>query len=274
MTWLTRSLIALLFAGSALLVGALPVAAASTAPGPGAAAGFAVLADGTGLTCTGSTVAGPVGVSSSTTAVTLTAPYCDFPVPVAAGAYAAFRTDYAWIAGHLTPCHVLTGTLAGVTLGPGTYCFDAAATLTGTLTLTGTGPWLFEIGARAVGALTANSFTVVSTNPCNAVWWVQADVTMTTSHFVGTILGGGAITLTDTTLNGRAWATGAMTMTGSTISGCLGSGTPVPVQCNPGKGKGHEDCDRGHSKKCDQDRSNDDHGDKGGSPGRWGAHRD
>jgi hypothetical protein len=29
-----------------------PVAAASTAPGPGAAAGFAVLADGTGLTCT------------------------------------------------------------------------------------------------------------------------------------------------------------------------------------------------------------------------------
>jgi hypothetical protein len=138
-----------------------------------------------------------------------------------------------------------------VTLGPGTYCFDADATLTGTLTLTGPGPWLFEIGARAVGALTATGLTVVSTNPCNAVWWVQADVTMTDSVFVGTILGGGAITLTRTSLNGRAWATGAMTMTGpgTTISGCIGSGTPVPVQCNQGKGKGHEDCDRGHSKQ-------------------------
>jgi hypothetical protein len=146
--------------------------------------------------------------------------------------------------------------------------------LTGTLTLTGTGPWLFEIGATAVGALTFTNFTVVSTNPCNALWWVQADVTMTTSHFVGTILGGGDITLTGTSLNGRAWATGAMTMTGSTISGCIGSGTPVPVQCNQGKGNGHEDCDRGHSKKCDQDRSNDDHGDKRGHPGHWGGDKD
>jgi hypothetical protein len=201
----------------------------------------------------------------------LTAPNCDFQVQVAAGAYAAFRTDYTWIAGHLTPCHVLTGTLAGVTLGPGTYCFDAAATLTGTLTLTGTGPWLFEIGATAVGALTANSFTVVSTNPCNAVWWVQADVTMTNSVFVGTILGGGAITLTGTSLDGRAWATGAMTMTGSTISGCIGSGTPVPVQCNQGKGNGHEGCHQGNWNKCHRDRSNDDHGDKPGNPGRQGG---
>jgi hypothetical protein len=31
--------------------------------------------------------------------------------------------------------HVLTGTLAGVTLALGVYCFDAAATLTGQLTL-------------------------------------------------------------------------------------------------------------------------------------------
>jgi hypothetical protein len=259
----------LLFVVLMMFVGALPVAAASKAPGPGAAAGYAVLADGTGLTCTRSTVVGPVGVSSSTTPITLTAPDCAFPVTVAPGAYNAFRTDYAWIAGHLTPCHVLTGTLAGVSLAPGTYCFDAAAVLTGTLTLTGSGPWTFEIGAGATGgALTANSFTVLSSNPCNAIWWVQADVTMTTSNFVGTILGGGDITLTSTSLFGRVWATGAITMTDSSISGCIGSGTPVRAHCNQGVGNGPEGCDPGNSDN--KNTSNDELGGTPGHPGRQG----
>jgi len=264
MTRLTRSLMALLFASSALLVGAFPVAAASKAPGPGEAAGYAVIA-GTALTCTTSTVDGPVGLDF-TAAPTLNG--CTLDVHYAPGAYDAFQTDYAWIAGHLTPCHVLTGTLAGVSLAPGTYCFDAAAALTGTLTLTGSGPWTFEIGAAAVGALTANSFTVLSDNPCNAIWWVQADVTMTSSHFVGTILGGGAITLTDTTLYGRAWATGAITMTNSTITGCIGSGTPVRAHCNQGVGNGPEGCDPGNSDN--KNTSNDELGGTPGDPGRQG----
>ena len=102
----------------------------------------------------------------------------------------------------------------------GTYCFDVAATLTGTLTLTGTGPWLFEIGTGGTGALTATGFTVVGSTPCNVTWWVRNDVTLSTSAFQGTILGGGAITLTDTNLTGRALATGAVTMTNSPIVGC------------------------------------------------------
>jgi hypothetical protein len=40
------------------------------------------------------------------------------------------------------------------------------------------------------------------------------------SAFQGTILGGGDITLTDTTLTGRAFAAGAVTMTNSPIVGC------------------------------------------------------
>jgi hypothetical protein len=125
--------------------------------------------------------------------------------------------------------HILTGTLAGQTLQPGTYCFTAAAALTGTLHLVGGGPWGFEIGT-AGGALTTTNFTVVSDNPCNAFWWVQADVTMTTSAFQGTILGGGAITLTGTSLAGNAWATGAMSMTGSHITGCAS----IPAGTTPG----------------------------------------
>ena len=159
-----------------------------------------------------------MGVSSSSTAITQTG--CTLKVQVAPGAYKAFLKAYSGIAANLLPCTVLTGTLDGVTLGAGTYCFDAAATLTGTLTLDGAGPWLFEIGTSGTGALTATTFTVVGGNPCNVTWWVQNAVTLSTSAFQGTILGGGDITLTDTTLTGRAFATGAVTMTGSAIVGC------------------------------------------------------
>src|SRR5450756_2031292 len=185
----------------AMLAGVAPMAAAGASPkaagGLGAAAGFAVLA-GTALTCTNSTVTGPVGVSSSSIVPTQTG--CTLTVQVAPGAYAGFLTAYSGIAGSLGKCTVLTGTLAGVTLKPGTYCFDAAAVLTGTLTLTGTGPWLFEIGTSGTGALTATDFTVVGSNPCNVTWWVRQAVTLTRATFQGTILGGTDITLTDTSL--------------------------------------------------------------------------
>jgi len=252
----------------AMLAGVSPMAAlAAHGPGLGAAAGYAVLADGTGLTCTGSTVTGSVGVSSSTTAVTQTG--CTLTVQVAPGAYAGFLTAYSGIAGNLTPCKVLTGTLAGVTLKPGTYCFDAAATLTGTLTLTGTGPWLFEIGTSGTGALTATNFTVVGGNPCNVTWWVRQAVTLTTSAFQGTILAGTDITLTGTTLTGRALATGAVTMTDSHIVGCTGTGKGVKQHCNQGVGNGPEGCDPGNSNN--HNPSNDELGGTPGHPGRQGG---
>ena len=73
----------------AMLAGVAPLSAAAASPkaagGLGAAAGFAVLAD-TALTCTNSTVTGPVGVASSGTAVTQTG--CALNVQVAPGAYA------------------------------------------------------------------------------------------------------------------------------------------------------------------------------------------
>jgi hypothetical protein len=257
----------------AMLAGVAPMAAAGASPkaagGLGAAAGFAVLADGTGLTCTNSTVTGPVGVSSSSTAITQTG--CTLKVQVAPGAYAGFISRYQAIAGSLTPCTVLTGTLAGVTLPAGTYCFDAAATLTGTLTLTGTGPWLFEIGTSGTGALTATDFTVVGSNPCNATWWVRQAVTLTRATFQGTILGGTDITLTGTTLTGRALATGAVTMTGSNIVGCTAGGKVAKHHCNQGVGNGPEGCDPGNSNQGNAKRSNDELGGTPGHPGRQGG---
>jgi hypothetical protein len=252
-----------------LLAGMWPVAAQAAAPGLGSAAGFAVLA-GKALTCTDSNVTGPVGV---VTGIAVTSTRCKMQVQNADGAYADFLSGYATIGGSLgcPPSNTFTGTLAGVILGPGTYCFDAAAALTGTLTLTGSGPWIFEIGARAVGALTTTSFTVVSDNPCAAFWWVQADVTLTTSTFQGTILGGGDITLTGTSVAGGVFATGAVTMTGSNVFGCTAGGTVAKHHCNQGVGNGPEGCDPGNSNQGDPSRSNDELGGTPGDPGRQGG---
>jgi len=253
----------------ALLAGVWPMAAqAGGGLGLGTAAGFAVLADSTGLTCTDGNVIGPVGVSSSTTAVTSTR--CKMQVQVAAGAYADFLTAYNNFA-TVPPCNpsqILSGTLAGVTLAPGAYCFPAAATLTGTLTLSGTGPWIFEIGTSGTGALTATNFTVVGSNPCNATWWVRQAATLTTSVFQGTVLAGADITLTGTALSGRALATGAVTMTGSNVFGCTAGGTVAKHHCNQGVGNGPEGCDPGNSNH--HNTSNDELGGTPGDPGRQG----
>ena len=208
----------------ALVGGVWPVAAQASG-GLGSAAGFAVLAN-TAVTCTDGTVTGLVGVNSSSTAITSTR--CNMQTQVAPGAYADFQTVYNGIAASLGPCTETFGiadTLAGVSLGPGIYCFTAAATLTGTLTLAGDGPWVFEIGTLGTGALTATNFTVVGSNPCNATWWVSQAATTTTSAFQGAILAGADITLTGTSLAGRAFATGAVTMTGSNVFGCTAGGT-------------------------------------------------
>jgi hypothetical protein len=226
----------LLLVAFAMLAAVLPMAAQAGGPGLGAAAGFAVLADSTGLTCTDSTVVGPVGVKSGTP---VTSTRCVMPpVQVADGAYNDFLAYYNSIAAQLgcTPDHVLTGTLDGAHLGAGTYCFDAAAALTGTLTLIGAGPWLFEIGTSGTGALTATNFTVVGGNPCNVTWWVRQAVTLTTSAFQGIVLSGVDITTTGTSVAGSLLATGAVTMKGSSNTfGCTAAGT-VGLPSVPGGG--------------------------------------
>jgi Ice-binding-like len=259
-----------------MLVGMWPMAAQAAIiinpPDLRSAANFSVLA-GTALTCTDSSVTGPVGVNFRT-APTLTGPTChQIHVQYAPGAYADFRTAYLGIAGSLgcTTANTLT-TLAGP-LAPGTYCVAAGATMTGvTLTLTG-GFYLFEIGTGGVGALTGTNFTVVGGDPCNTFWWVRNDVTLTDSTFEGTILGGGDITLTRTSLDGRAFATGAVTMTGSSVFGCAAAtnNRNGKEKCNQGVGNGPEGCDPGKSNQGDKSRSNDELGGTPGNPGRQGG---
>ena len=210
-------------------------ALAQAAPLLGTAQSFAVLG-GPAVTCTNSTVTGDVGVALSTaftnTGSTIAGNIHAGDV-VAAQAYNDFLTAYDALAAKQCDVVLLTGTLAGQRLAPGVYCFDAAATETGQLTLDGPsdGIWIFKIGTFGTGALTGTSFSVVMANGGQAsnVYWQVADAaTMTDSVFQGNILAGGAITITRGSLVGRALAKGAVTMTGTNVHG---SNAPAPLPC-------------------------------------------
>jgi len=249
-----------------------------------ASSGFAVLAN-QAVTCTDASISGSVGTLQAPPTGSFTQTICpvdgsiDIGDAAAIGAYNDFLGQYAALA--TAPCDVvLTGTLDGVTLAPGTYCFDAAAALTGTLTLKGpsNGVWLFKIGTSGTGALTGTNFSVVMVGgqPCNVTWWVAQAATLTDSHFIGSILAGAAITLTRGTFDGNAYAgasgVGDVTITGTTVVGCAGrNGSGKDHErgkCNQGVGNGPEGCDPGNSNN--HNLTNDENGGTPGNPGRQG----
>lgn len=128
-----------------------------------------------------------------------------------------------------------TGTkdLVAENLVAGVYCADAFE-LSGTLTLVGTGVWIFKSASSLTTSSTAN---VVGGDPCN-VWWraVSSATLGTNTQLTGSVLASTSINMqTGADLNGRALAqTGAVTLDTNTITGaaCLGTststGTVVP----------------------------------------------
>ena len=194
----------------------------------GAAEDFAVLG-GSAVTCTDSAVEGDMGVDLGGA---FTQTNCTFSGTVHVGdtvaqqAYDDFLLGYADLAAE--PCDVdLTGQpLAGQSLTPGVYCFDAAVTETGgQLTLDGPsdGIWIFQIGILGTGALTGTNFSVVMPGGevCNnnVFWWTAEAATLTDSVFLGSILAGTSITVTRGSLDGQALAKAAVTLTGTSVCG-------------------------------------------------------
>jgi len=110
-------------------------------------------------------------------------------------------------------------------LGPGVYCADAFI-ITGNLTLSGSGVWIFKSAATLT---TAAGSTVTGGDPCN-IWWrlVSAgSIIGANSTLEGNILSGTSIAMqTGATLNGRALSQAAVTMDHNTITGptCGASG--------------------------------------------------
>ena len=211
-------------------------------PAPPALRGFTVLGRAA-VTCTTGAIIGDVGVfqqPGDAPPGTITAscgPVTTGTVhapgdPATKTAYNNFLTAYIARTpqpGDCDPAHTLTGTLAGVTLAPGVYCFSAAAALTGTLTLNGTatGLWLFKIGTTGTGDLTGTNFTVIMAGgalPCNVTWWVRQAATMTDSFLKGTVIAGTGVTVTNGTFSGNMWAgasgTGDATESNAAVTGC------------------------------------------------------
>ena len=199
-----------------------------------AAPDFIVLANAS-VTCTDGSITGYVGTAQSTPTGSVTQTGCPINGTILVGDAASQRAFNNFLSSYtsLTPqlgdvCTTLTGTLDGVILAPGAYCYDVEATVTGVLTLNGpsNGSWTFKIGTSGTGALTGTNFTVVMAGggqACNVTWWVADAVTLTTSAFKGNILAGVPITLTGGTLNGHAWSRSNVTITGTAVSGCSGN---------------------------------------------------
>jgi len=241
---------------------------------------------GTGaVTCTNGSIVGDVGSSGPLVSVTLTS--CPVTgsiiAPVSAGVVNAFNAALqAGLALSSNSNTLLTGTLDGVTLTPGTYNVDATAK-TGTLTLNGAGTYTFIVSATvdavtgaasSTGALTGTNFNVVLTNgavPCDVTWYVVQAATLTNSQFVGTIYAGAAITLTGGTFNGDALSAAGVTVTGTTVTGCTAKGRhtgELKEHCNQGVGNGPEGCDPGNSDKNPWGSNDENDGNEPGHPGR------
>ncbi len=221
-----------LAAGAALFAGSYLVAAA-TAPSLGSAQPFAVLA-GTTVTNTGpTTITGNLGVSpgsaitglSSITLIGETHAADAVALGAQAGNTAAFTTlDQV--------CDVtypgVGKDLVGLTLVPGVYC-ASAFTLTGTLTLSGSGPYIFK---SATTLITSGTAKVLGGDPCNVWWRVVSSATLgTNTSLVGNVLALTSISLaTGANLNGRALAqSGAVTMDSNTISNAVCAAAPGPT---------------------------------------------
>jgi len=134
------------------------------------------------------------------------------------------------------PC---TTTYAGVQdltivspLSAGVYCADAFL-LTGNLTLSGAGVWIFKSSATLT---TSAGSSVTGGDPCN-VWWrlVSAADLGTNSSMIGNILAGTSINMQNgASLNGRALAQASVTLDANTITGpscasAASSGEPAPT---------------------------------------------
>jgi hypothetical protein len=111
-------------------------------------------------------------------------------------------------AGQVIPCLLPSAELGGKTFTPGVYKFAGVATLTGAITLSGDGVYIFQLGSLTVNP--GGTVVLAGAKAAN-VFWVATQATLNSSAaFAGTILSTTSVTFTaaagGTALTGRALA--------------------------------------------------------------------
>jgi Ice-binding-like len=281
---MTRNNIQNYFVMLVLIISATSIAQsnafAASAPNLGTAGNFAVLAGST-ITCTGTgAIIGDIGVSPGT-AIVLGATPCTVTGtinpggPVAANAHADTATAFTNLnAATCTTTEPVVADIGGQTLTPGVYCFPSSAAITGNLTLSGNGVYIFKIGSTLVTAAGPGASNIVLTNGAsssNVFWAVGSSATLGTGSVLkGTIIAFTSITATaNAAVDGRLLAiNGAVTLDTNKISvvgtdgGNGGNGTGDHDKGDNGKGNnGKGDHDKGehdeghHDKDTKSDRN-------------------
>jgi hypothetical protein len=245
---------------------------AASAPNLGASDNFAVLAGST-ITCTGAgAIIGDIGVSPGT-AIVLGATPCTVTGtinpggPVAAHAHADAATAFTNLnAEACTVNEPAVADIGGQTLTPGVYCFPSSAAITGNLTLSGNGVYIFNIGSTLVTAAGPGASNVILTNGAsadNVFWAVGSSATLGTGSVLkGTVIAFTSITATtNAAVDGRLLAiNGAVTLDTNNISVV---GTDGGNGNGNGNGNGTGDHDKGDNGKGDNGKGDNGKGDNG-----------
>jgi len=231
MNRIQRPVIALSIVVSALVLGSWPLAAlAASAPRLGSAFNFAVVG-GSAITNTGPTViTGNLGLSPGT-AVTgfppgVVARQTHKTDAVALRAKNSMVTAYNDLASAPTTRSLTGQDLGGLTLTPGVYTFSSSAQLTGTLTLSGNGVFIFKMGSSLTTGSNSRVLVRNGAAGCGIFWKVGSSATLGAgTQFKGTIVALTSITMVTgaTILPGRALArNGAVTLDTNRITAPVG----------------------------------------------------
>ncbi len=228
---------------SAAVAGAWPAAAyAATQPGLGTALNYAVLAGQT-ITNTGpSVITGNLGLAPGSSVTGFPPGSVTGVKDVSDAASVQAKNDlvtgYTEAANSPSTSDLTGKDLGGQNLTPGVYTFSSSAQLTGTLTLSGNGVFIFRIGS----ALTTASNSVVllqnGAQACAVYWQVGSSATLgSTTNFQGNLMALSSITMvTGANLIGRALArNGALTLDSNNITPPSGTCT-VATSTGPGSG--------------------------------------
>ena len=206
------------------LAGFLPQSKASLSLG--SAGSFAVLGGSGGVANTGNTVLnGNLGVYPGAAITGFSPGIVNGTIynndPVAATAQADTLTAYNFLAGEPVTSDLTGQDLGGLALLPGVYFFSSSAQLTGTLTLSGNGYYVFQIGSTLTTASSSSILLINGAQADNVFWQVGSSATLGDStSFYGSILADASVTLDPeaSILSGRALAiTGAVSLSDNNI---------------------------------------------------------